>query len=198
MDHSGYQQYSLAQLYRAVDTVTEAEQPGLRARIEARIRELEKQEPRLEGIRGWAVGIGIGLVVAAGRMIRILYDSYPGLLSAGAWQALTAPGSATYDPAGAAFLASELVSTLALLGIYLYILYLFFTKRKVFPKWFIAVSVASLLLQVGNLWVARPLLPPLPQPSPGIMRELLDSLLRCLVWVPYVLKSRRIRQTFTR
>jgi len=198
VDYSGYQRFTLPRLYKALDTLTEAEHPGLRARIEARIRELESNEPKLEGIRGWLIPVAGWLVITPFRLGRILYGTYFDLLWDGSWQALMTPGSSGYDPATAHFFVSEVGLLLGLAVADLLLAFLFFTRRRVFPRWFIAISVASLLLLASDVWIVRPLFQRLPALSPIIMRELAYDLVRCLAGIPYVLRSRRVRQTFTR
>ncbi len=197
MDYSSYQRYSLPRLYRVLDTLTEAEHPVLRPRIEARIRELESKQPRLEGIGGWLMPVAGWLVITPFRLSRILYGSYFGLFSDGSWHTLSTPGNAGYDPGAAHFLASELGLLLCLLAADLLLAFLFFTRRRSFPRWFIGISAASLLLLAADVWIVRPWFPQLPPLSPVIMRELGYDLVRCLAGIPYMLMSRRVRQTFT-
>jgi hypothetical protein len=199
VDHSGYQSYSLAQLYKALDTVTEAEKPGMRKRIEARIRELEDKDVPVKGICGWLYVMGLGLMMSVLRLGRIIYGTYFALFTDGVWQALTTPGATDYHPLGAHYLVAETMVLVALMAADIALFFLFITRRRIFPRSFIMVSIAGVVLLSFDVWIVRPLFPHLPTTlSPLMTHESFVALVRCLVGVTYMLRSERVRRTFTR
>ena len=74
--------------------------------------------------------------------------------------------------------------------------YLFFSKKAVFTKWFIGLAVFSLVYMIANAFAIKLVLPSKPVFDPDTVRRLLPSLGAIVIWVPYMLKSKRVKATF--
>jgi hypothetical protein len=78
------------------------------------------------------------------------------------------------------------------------LLVLFFKKRRTFPPLFIAVIAGVGIFEVADnlaityVSLAVPRLPK-PEPIPAV-----SGVFRMLIWIPYMLMSRRVRSTFIR
>ncbi len=116
MDHNNYKEYTLQQLYEALETVDDVKYPGQLSAIDARIDELEgKSTNDLEGIGGWLIIVAIGIIVTPIRVIFQVISTYPEIFTSGAWGALTTEGSEAYNPFWAPIIVSEILINCALI-----------------------------------------------------------------------------------
>lgn len=152
----------------------------------------------LEGIGGWLVLLGFGLLVTPVRVLVFLISTYPQIWSTGAWEVLTSPGSQYYNQLLAPYLISEIAINCGLLVAYVYLLYLFFARKRLFPKLYIGLALFSLVFIVADALASKIVFPDMPTFDAETSREVIRSLLVVLVWVPYMLVSKRVKATFTR
>jgi hypothetical protein len=149
------------------------------------------------GIGGWLILVAIGLCLTP---IRIGAEIVQGVrsLQPVAWRVVTTPGSPAYHPLFGPLIVGELVANVALLAWALVLLYLFFTKRRAFPRAMITFLIVRVIIQVADIFVASSI--PLAAGSigPRVYGSLAGNLLVVSVWVPYFLKSRRVAATFVR
>jgi len=147
------------------------------------------------GIGGWLILIAIGLCLTP---IRIGAEIVQGVRSLQplAWRAVTTPGSPAYHPLFGPLIIGEMVANAALLGWALVLLYLFFTKRRAFPRAMIAFLIVRVAIQMADIFVASSIPVAAGSIGPRVYGSLAGNLLVVLVWVPYFLKSRRVAATF--
>jgi hypothetical protein len=143
-----------------------------------------------EGLGGWLIPVAVGMVIHPVRLVRMLAATYETRVAGGAWDALSTPQ--------AALVAVEMVGRAGLLMLGLVALYLYFRRRRVFPLWYLALSVLSLAFAAGAAWATHELFPGTEVFDALTRRELIQGVAQCLIWVPYVLLSGRARATFTR
>lgn len=137
----------------------------------------------LEGISGWLIVIAVSLALTPFFAMRnaILVD-LPVLKH----------GTTGYFLVGLLFILKDAVilSALVLLN------WLFYTKRLVFPKLMIMFHLGLLGIHVLEHIAKAALSPDLAVPY--LSRPVLSSLVSCLIWIPYLLISRRVKATFVR
>ena len=126
----------------------------------------------------------------------LVMTTYPEIFSTGAWEALTTQGSEVYSPLWAPIIIGELLFNSALILTWLYIGYMFFTKRRRFPKWYIGIAVVSLLFILADAFLIKLVLPGEPVFDPDTAKELMRSVIMVVIWVPYMLVSKRVKRTF--
>jgi predicted secreted protein len=151
--------------------------------------------PEPKGLGGWLVVVGIGLVVAPIRIAVACVQTYVPLFQNGSWELLTTPGTGTYHPLWAPLLLGELLVNLGFLQLFLVLIFLFLRRARMFPRLYIAV----LALNLAFLFVDALLLDSLA--ATGSRTEtawtpLLQGLASAAIWIPYMLRSRRVRNTF--
>lgn len=154
----------------------------------------ENRGPR--GLGGWLILVGIGIVVGPFRMAFIMLETYREVSANGTWEILTTQGSGFYYPELAALIVVEMVVNLAILAASVYVAYLFFTKRRSLPAWYIGVAVFSLVFVVVDAIVVSAMLPDMSLLDSETAGEMGRSLIQVCVWVPYMLVSKRVRNTF--
>ncbi|HEB58023.1 MAG TPA: DUF2569 domain-containing protein [Gammaproteobacteria bacterium] len=152
----------------------------------------------LEGIGGWLILVAIGVVFTPIRIAKFLLETYPPIFREGAWDALTTPGNDAYHPLLATIIGAEMVLNLLLLAASGILLALFFSRKAAFPKWYIGIAVFSLVFIALDAMAIKLVLPDEPMFDPETASELIRSLVTVVIWVPYMLVSKRVKATFTR
>ncbi|MGD8308801.1 MAG: DUF2569 domain-containing protein [Chromatiales bacterium] len=142
------------------------------------------------GLGGWLIPVAVGLVIHPVRLVRMLMQTYETHVAGGTWDALSPPQ--------AALVATELGGRVGLLVAGLLMLYLYFGRKRVFPGWYLGVSILGLIFAAGDAWATHRLFPGVEVLDTLTRRELLQGVAQCLIWVPYVLLSGRARATFVR
>jgi hypothetical protein len=152
--------------------------------------------PTPSGLAGWLILVCLGLLLSPLRMIVLLVQVYAPIFQDGSWEAVTTPGADAYHALWAPILITELVGNTAFVAAGFVLLVLFFNKSRRFPRLFIAYQVANLLFILGDAWLGSLVLTREPMFDPDTLREFIRSLIGGLIWIPYMLVSRRVKNTF--
>ena len=154
------------------------------------------EEKNLEGIGGWLILVAIGIVITPIRHVILMMTTYPEIFSTGAWEILTTQGNEAYHPPWAPIIVGEIVISSALILVWLYMAYRFFTKKTDFPKWYIGIAVFSLVYVLADAFAVKLVLPNEPVFDPDTIKEVARSVIMVVIWVPYMLVSKRVKATF--
>jgi hypothetical protein len=146
-------------------------------------------------IGGWLLLISLGVVFTP---FMILYDlqMFPPLFADGTWEYLTSETSQMYHPLWGPLILGELIVNLALLGVSLYLAYLFFARKLGFPGLFVAIRVFVPLFILLDGAMYKLILPAEPMFDPISARQLATSIIAALIWIPYMKLSKRVKATF--
>lgn len=155
-------------------------------------------DAQAEPIGGWLYLIGFAVVLAPFMMLTELRGLFAPILENGAWAHLTTPGSKDYHPFSGALIVSEATINLVLLASWVYMNYLFFSKKKAFPKWYIRTQLGTLAFLVFDTLATQVVMPELPLLDAETNKELARAAVAVCVWVPYMLVSNRVERTFVR
>ncbi|MCL2831080.1 MAG: DUF2569 domain-containing protein [Betaproteobacteria bacterium] len=147
----------------------------------SRLEDAEGAE--LKGLGGWLILVAFGLIATMGSLFAGV-----GFLVFFA-QDLPIPGLETFTRPQLAF---EIVGSLGLAGLAGVSLYFFFTKSRRFPRFFIGYALFGLLLAIGNFFVYRAI----PAASVNGAVALAKQLLYSVIWIAYMQRSKRVRNTF--
>ncbi|HEV2210279.1 MAG TPA: DUF3857 domain-containing protein [Verrucomicrobiae bacterium] len=147
---------------------------------------------KLTGLGGWLILVAINLILSPLRMLYYLSHSVKSF-SPATWHALTSQKGMSYNPAWGPLLVLELLGQITVLTLSIFALVLFFQKRRVFPGWFIGLLVFNgifVLADVLGVGLVK-------APDPGkVFRHVAQVAVGCSVWIPYMLRSRRVKATF--
>jgi hypothetical protein len=150
------------------------------------------------GLSGWLVLVGLGLVVTPFRLAIFLGTTFPPMFKDGTWETLTTPGPAPYHPLWGPLLIGEIVVNLIFVLTSIYLVYLFFRKSWRFPRLYIAFLAANLVFLLADALAVKVVLPGQPFMDPDTAREFFRSIFAMAVWVPYLIVSKRVKNTFIR
>jgi Protein of unknown function (DUF2569) len=148
------------------------------------------------GIGGWLILPTIGLFVFPLRVGVVLAGDYWPLFERGVWSSLTTPGSALYHPLWAPLLLYEVFCNVVFIVFDGALLVLLFKRARRFPAAFIAFALLNFFFVVSDA-VAGWQIPAVAARGPeGFAIEIGRSLAVVAIWVPYMLRSKRVRNTF--
>jgi hypothetical protein len=156
------------------------------------------EEKNLEGLGGWLVLVGLGIILSPLRIVAQTFPQYSDIFSNGSWAALTTPGTEAYNPLWAPILYGEMVTNGALILAWTFIAFLFFSKKRTFPKWYIGIVVFTLFFIVVDALAIKSVLPNEPMFDPDTTKQFSRTLGITLIWVPYMLFSKRVKATFAK
>jgi hypothetical protein len=157
-----------------------------------------QHQDRLEGLGGWLVLVGFGLIVAPIRMVIDLVRTYLPLFQEDAFAQLTTPGSQFYNPPLAQFILAESIYNVISIAVLGYLICLFFRKHRRFPRLYVWYILISLAFTLSDAWYAARTFPNENVPDDETVADFSRTLLTALIWVPYMLRSQRVRATFVR
>lgn len=154
------------------------------------------EEKNLEGLSGWLIVVGFGLIFSTFRIIVTIFPPYLDIFSSGSWEILTTPGTEAYNPLWAPFLIGEILINSLFVLTWVFITFLFFTKKKTFPVWYIGAAIFTMVFIVIDAFAIKLVLPNEPVWDPETVKEFSSSVISVIIWVPYMIKSQRVKATF--
>ena len=150
----------------------------------------------LKGLGGWLILVGIGVVIAPIRLLVTYIPIYKPIFEDGTWEALTSVSSNAYNPLWGPLLIGEIAYNSIMVAASIYLIYLFFSKHYLFPKLYIVIVATSLVFIPVDAWLVTKILPTKPMFDPETTKEIIRVLIGGLIWVPYMLISKRVKATF--
>ncbi len=153
----------------------------------------------LDGLGGWLVLVGFGLVISPFTMAAGLTQTFTPILQGDVWANLNPAGDGSHRLLWLAILLFESFFNTVFVVLRIGLIPLFFLKRRSFPSVFNAISISQTAFLILDAVVAGLLLH---SPSDGGEQSsatvAFQSLIGTLVWVAYMLKSQRVKATFRR
>ena len=88
----------------------------------------------LQGLGGWLILVGIGLVITPIRIGFTYFPLYKDIFESGAWGVLTTPGTSAYHPFWATYISLEIIINVGLLIAMVYFDIFIFHEKKTIPE----------------------------------------------------------------
>ncbi|HEX9127079.1 MAG TPA: DUF2569 domain-containing protein [Methylomirabilota bacterium] len=149
------------------------------------------------GIGGWLLLVAVGVCLTPVRMaVEIIRGLRP--LEPTTWHAVTTPGTRAYHPLFGPLIVGELVVNAALLIWAGVLVYLFFTRQRSFPVAMITYMIARVVAQAADTGAALMIPVAAATMGPAAYGDLAMGVLTTVIWVPYLIRSRRVELTFVR
>lgn len=153
----------------------------------------------LTGLGGWLVLVGFGRVITPFQIIFVLFTDFQFFFMSGALEELSSTLSPAYSKLWVPLSIFELGMTIVALVLHSILLYTFFAKKRSFPKLFIYFNVGlflvavldALLLEYMQSTMAYDL-------GLDTIGSILQPFVGIAIWVPYMLKSVRVKNTFVK
>lgn len=158
----------------------------------------ESSHPQPSGIGGWLILVVLGLVVSPIRILLELGTVHWPMIRDGTWAVLTTPGSEHYHPLWGPLLVFELAGQFGVLLLGAATLWNLVRKSRHTPTLAI-VWLGSATAITLSIFLALPLIPAgAARDDPEALKGVLKSLVSAAIWIPYFLKSVRVKNTFVR
>lgn len=150
----------------------------------------------LKGLTGWLVFVGLGVLISPIRLLVTITPTYKPIFEDGTWAAFTTVGSELYTPYFGSLIIGEIALNTIMIVASLCLIYLFFSKHYLFPKLYIGIVAISLIFIPLDAWVVTKVFPDEPMFDPETINEFTRSFIVGVIWVPYMLFSKRVQATF--
>jgi hypothetical protein len=152
----------------------------------------------LKGLKGWLILPAIGLFVAPLRLgLNLLKDFWP-IFRDGYWPVLTTPGTEAYHPLWKPLLTFEIVGNSLFILANLALLFFFFTKHWRFPTLYITMLALNVVFVVSDFFMGNAIPAVAASKDTQALREMARTIIAAAIWIPYFLRSRRVKNTFVR
>lgn len=162
--------------------------------METTTNELRIKEP--SGIGGWLIIPAIGLFVRPVQLMSTISNDFMPIFKEGYWSLLTTPGTELYHPLWAPLLFYEIAGNIFFIIFDIVLIFLFFRKFYLVPILFVTIMLLSLLFIISDFFLAN-LIPAIAAESnPELIKELIKATVGALIWIPYFLVSKRVKNTF--
>lgn len=148
-------------------------------------------EKSYEGIGGWLITPLLGLVFSLIGGLYLLYRLLP-VFSEPYWSRIT---TLPYGGSILIFTVSGIFVTVALSAV---TLWFFFRKSRLVPKLMISWLIFGFLFVCGDFFLSDLVPAVAAQSDSQSTIELWQAVIGTLIWVPYFLVSKRVKQTFVR
>ena len=154
--------------------------------------------PPAEKIHGWLVLVGIGVCLSPFAMSLLFTTNLESYYHIDIWRDITSLGTPDFEPLFPLVLAFELFTEISWIIASFALLFLFLKKRSGFPKLYITLSIGGFLLAICWLCFAIKYSEVLDLDAEEAVSDATRAFVACLIWVPYMLVSERVKRTFVR
>lgn len=151
--------------------------------------------PMSEGLGGWLILVGFGLLASLAQQARVLLEVWPSM-RASLWLVVATPGQPDYHPLWALILSFELVACIALLAAYGVTILLFFKRRSSLPRVYIVVTALAAGCAVIDAVLSLSIPAAAKQLGSKEWALMGRGLIFSGIWIAYFMHSQRVRLTF--
>ena len=157
---------------------------------------METTTRSLDGLGGWLILVGLGIIFRPIAISKSTLEELLTMSQSDVWRTMTDPASSSYVPLFKEFFMGQAAINIILLGLSLYLAFLFFTKNRQFPKWFIAIVLLQPVVILVSALVANTVFPNVRFADIVPAKELIALIAICRVWIPHMRVSKRVKITF--
>jgi len=165
--------------------------PGTYAGVAEVPARTEGAREGLSGIGGWLILVAIGITVRPFTILVSIIKTLPSY-STTTWAALTTPGADRYNAFWAPTLLLELLFNIVMLIFACLLAWLFYRRKRQFPVVFVWVMGISIFVNLCDKVLASAL----PLTTPTNWARFVGSAVVALLWIAYMRRSQRVRNTF--
>ena len=140
----------------------------------------------------------IGLFILPVRLAISLNNDFMPIFQQGYWEILTTPGTEAYHPLWAPLLIFEMSGNVFFIFFDIVLIFLFFSKSCRFPVLFITLLTLNLLFVISDFFLADLIPAVAAENDPEALKEVARTIIGALIWIPYFLVSKRVKNTFVR
>ena len=150
-----------------------------------------------EGLGGWLILVAFKLVTTPILMF-LQVGEFTTIFEDGTWEQLTTPSSEYYHSLWGIVIFGEIVLNIGLVILSFVLLYKFFRKSRSFPSWFIFGLIFHCAFLFIDALAIKLVLPSEPMFDPDTTKDFGKAVASAIIWIPYMLISKRVKNTFVR
>jgi len=152
----------------------------------------------ISGLGGWLVVVQIYLYLSFFSMIALFYQNIlPILLDPTSLDLLIVEGSESYHPYWLPMIMFDIAMSVLFIFYFIYVFISLYRKKAIFPKLMIVLYAVGLAINVIDYFLMAQI-PQISDTLTGSMRDILKQAIGCAIWIPYYIKSVRVKNTFVR
>ena len=140
--------------------------------------------------------VGFGLIIGFLKLINSVHTLFKPYINTDLLNSLTNVNLTTYIPNFLMLFYMEVLVNAFMVLMSAYLIYLYFTKSKKFPKYYIFITLFVLLAIPMDAYIASTIIPTAEVIDKDMVKSVFQSLFSGAIWIPYMLKSLRVRNTF--
>lgn len=150
------------------------------------------------GLGGWLVLVQIGLYFGLINLLVQLFQYSLPAVAPETWNMITSKDSEFYHPLWRPLLTFELTYNILFLLFIAYILINFYRKKSIVPRLMIISYIVTVVVGIIDTAILNQIPMAAELEDGSSYREIFKSLVTCAIWIPYFLKSERVKNTFIR
>lgn len=159
--------------------------------------EQEPKEPK--GIGGWLILVAIGRIIAPILLLFTIWRIYLPYFRDGLLLELSNPDNQAYSSLWRPIILFEVSINAIMLIVGVILLYLFFSKKRSFPKAFIGFCIFTILITIVDGILVYKLQKEITNEYIFTgFSDVFKAVVNSAVWIPYMLLSKRVKNTFDR
>lgn len=151
-------------------------------------------EPR--GLGGWMFIPIFGLFTTPIKTAMLLFQVHIPIFRDGYWETITDPSSEYYHVLLGPLIISEIAVNIGFIISSLYLLYLLFSKHRLFPKFFIIYMIANVVFVICDSYLASIMPMNAEQQGKWLSSDSIRTVIGAIIWIPYFIYSKRVENTF--
>ena len=154
------------------------------------------EEKKQQGLNGWLMLIGLGTIISALKIVLTAFPTYIDFISGDAFNVSSISWADVYGSPWALIILGEMLINIGLAVGWFYVAFLFFSKKKTFPKCYIGILLFSLTFMFVDALVVKMLMSDESGFDVQTSKAIVYDLFMCCVLIPYMLISKRVKATF--
>src|SRR5574341_1139919 len=158
----------------------------------------EEVTQKYDKIRGWLILVAIGLVLGPIRLFSFILKDILPAFEKETWAIISTPGTEVYHPMFAPLIIGEVIINVLFLIFSIAVAILFFQRKKIVPKLIIILYLTYLVFLVVDYFVSDLIPFVAAQDDSDTERQIIQAFFITAIWVPYFIKSKRVKGTFVR
>ena len=113
------------------------------------------------------------------------------------WDLMTIPGNASYQSALGPIIIAEIIGNLVMIVTGLLMIVLYFRRKRIFPVVAVAYFIFGVVFGGLDAWAAGRFLAAAKADMAKQTAAIFQMAVMAAIWIPYMLRSHRVKATFT-
>lgn len=162
-------------------------------------KEMEITAPQQDSVNqkpwefgGWLFLLGFGITISPLRILSDIFNTYPTMFTDGTLEDVIENASFAFI----SLVATEFIANIIFVILSLVLVFLFYKKKSIFPKWYLITAIATLSFIVIDNLIISSMFPEIEFMTVDTIKVITGGLIALLVWSPYLFISERSKNTF--